>query len=1025
MRTLHIIFFSLALIGMVTAQDSVDVTFFHYTEDLPNIDVHIPGEFNGWNPSSAASLMDYDAGTQTWSKTIRLRVGGPSPLPSSNSVPGAYQYKFWFGSWFPDPLNPRNNPSDNNNSYLPINDPTIHELLPNSTAASGTVYTRFPEVSAYLFPATTTDIDTASIEVTIDGVSYTDVGTGYDPETHRFSFSVPDPLDDGEHTLTIMAFSTNGNFHDETTSFMVQADLVQFITLSAETWKDSWRIQGAIYDIDGGLNEEIDSVVLTRNWDFWTVSVAGGIIDTTLDLVNGENVFQIQAQINGDTESSENMTVLKKVEHQPVAKVTIVDAGSILILSSDGSQDPDGGSISYLWGDDPRNPESLGIQGSTANQENIPIPSTPGEYFVSLIVEDEDGELDSTKGTFYIEEDGETLDIGHLNDNPQWVKNSRIYTLFFKAFTPEGTIASAIPNLDYIAAMGFNTIWVLPVMEIPGDVDNQINIGYYIEDFMSVESSYGTDQDYKDFVAAAHDLGLKVIQDVTPNHSGNLHPFALEAAQYGDASQYWDYYQTEFIPHNTNGLGDCYTPEGIYYYCAFSDVLLNWDWRDVDARRYMTGVYEYWIEEFGIDGYRFDVYWGPHRKYGESNMGVPVRQALKHIKPDILLLGEDDGTGAGTELIYADQGGGLDVSYDFKTYFNGIKNFSFIPFSVDNLHNELDNGGYYPGENSYYLRFMESQDEERISYQYDSFVKTMPMASVILTAPGIPMVYNGQEVGWGRGMGAPGEPDLNDRRRGVIDWEFDGHDQLTPHYQKLAQIRGQFPAFSQHKKDTNDDGSVDSADESDFDRVETGQALVYSFLRPYANSNGLTMVNFHSDAQSVTVDLTAQNLKFSPEFDPDSTYWVNNHYTGTSEQVTGTSLQNFTVALDMYGTAIYTISNVEEMVVIPPLPLLASLDDSEVIGVTDFKLFQNYPNPFNPTTTLRYKLDVNADVLIRIFDINGRLVDTLVKEHQLSGSHEVTWQAKGTDGKPLNTGMYLAQIEANGSRDVIKMIHLK
>jgi len=1011
--------------GAGAAQDSVDVTFFHYTEDLPNIDVHIPGEFNGWNPSSAASLMDYDAATETWSKTIRLRVGGPNPLPSGNSVPGAYQYKFWFGSWFPDPLNPRNNPSDNNNSYLPINDPTIHELLPNSTAASGVVYTRYPEVSAYLFPAIAADIDTASIEVTIDGISYTGVGTGYDPETHRFGFTVPDPLDDGEHSLTIMAFSSNGNFHDETTTFMVQADLVQFVSRPAETWKDTWRIQGAVYDVDGGLNMEIDSVVLTRNWDFWPVSVVGGIIDTTIDLVNGDNIFQIQAHLNGNTENSENMTVLKKVEHQPVAKVTIVDAGSLLILSSDGSQDPDGGPISYLWGDDPRNPESLGIQGSTANQENISIPTTPGEYFVSLTVEDGEGEVDSTKGTFYISADGETVDIGHFNDNPQWVKNSRIYTLFFKAFTPEGTIASAIPNLDYIAAMGFNTIWVLPVMEIPGDVDNQINIGYYTEDFMSVESSYGTDQDYKDFVAAAHDLGLKVIQDVTPNHSGNVHPFALEAAQYGDASPYWDYYQTEFIPHNTNGLGDCYTPEGIYYYCAFSDVLLNWDWRDVDARRYMTGVYEYWIEEFGIDGYRFDVYWGPHRKYGEANMGVPVRQALKHIKPDILLLGEDDGTGGGTELIYADQGGGLDASYDFKTYFNGIKNFSFVSFSVENLHHELNNGGYYPGENAYYLRFMESQDEERISYQYDSFVKTMPMASVILTAPGIPMVYNGQEVGWGRGMGAPGEPDLNDRRRGVIDWEFEGRDLLTPHYQKLAQIRSQFPAFSQHKQDTNGDGGVDSGDESDFDRVETGQGLVYSFLRPYANSNGLTMVNFHGTAQSVTVDLTEQNLKFSSEFDPDSTYWVNNHYAGISEQVTGADLQALTVTLESYGTAIITISNVEEMVTIPPLPLLASLDDSEMIKVTDFKLFQNYPNPFNPSTTLRYQLDVSSEVEVKIFDVDGRLVSTLLKEHQPGGTHEISWQAEGADGKPLATGIYLAQIEANGSRDVIKMIHLK
>ena len=83
----------------------------------------------------------------------------------------------------------------------------------------------------------------------------------------------------------------------------------------------------------------------------------------------------------------------------------------------------------------------------------------------------------------------------------------------------------------------------------------------------------------------------------------------------------------------------------------------------------------YWIKEYGVDGYRFDVYWGPHRRYGEAAMGKPVRDALERIKPDILLLAEDDGTGAGTEVIYADNvfgdvNGGVDAAYDFKLYFN-------------------------------------------------------------------------------------------------------------------------------------------------------------------------------------------------------------------------------------------------------------------------------------------------------------------------------------------------------------------
>ncbi len=405
-----------------------------------------------------------------------------------------------------------------------------------------------------------------------------------------------------------------------------------------------------------------------------------------------------------------------------------------------------------MWKEDSDNPQSLGINGQTNEEVMISKPSLSGEYYLSLIVEDPDNDVDSTKTFFVVIQDSANIKIAGYADNPNWVKNANIYLLFFKAFTPAGTIQAAIANLPYIKAMGFNTIWVLPVTEVPGNIDNQINIGYNIIDFMNVESSYGTNQDYKNFVDEAHNLGLKVIQDITPNHTGREHPFAQEALLYTEYSQYWNYYQKEFIPHNDNGLGQCVTPQGIYYYCGFSDALLNYDWRDLDARNYMIDVYDHWIKEFGIDGYRFDVYWGVHRKYGESNMGIPVRNSLKDIKPDILLLGEDDGTGVGTEVLYADQNGGLDASYDFALYFNSVRDFNFTSSGVNALHSRLNNSGFHPGENSYFMRFMESQDEDRISYIYNSFEKTMPMSTVIFTAPGMPMMFNGQEVGFGKGI---------------------------------------------------------------------------------------------------------------------------------------------------------------------------------------------------------------------------------------------------------------------------------
>ncbi len=995
--------------------DSVYVTFYYHPTNTPT-NVYLPGEFNGWVTNNPISLMSFDSNTNTWYKTVKLRVGGPNPLPAPMSIPGAYQYKFNDGTWFSDPLNPRQNPNDNNNSYLFIRNPTIHYLLPNSTIAFGVVRTRFPQITTYIFPSISSGVDTGSIKVTVDGNDYQNIGSYYDQSTKKFSFTLPDPLGDGQHQLIFYAESTIGTSSADTTTFSVQANVIQFLSLPAETWKSSWEVQGAIFNQSGGFDTTITSAQIIRFDSTWTVPVTGGKLNQVIYLLEGDNKFVIKALIGSQTETSDTLNIIRDVNHLPNAQIDITQIGNSITLSGANSSDPDGQSLTYFWKEDSDNPQPLGINGQINEEIIISKPTLPGEYYLSLIVEDPDLNQDSTKTFFMVIEDSQNVKVSGYADNPQWVKDSRIYLLFFKAFTPVGTIQAAIANLPYIKAMGFNTIWVLPITEVPGNVDNQINIGYNIIDFMKVETSYGTDQDYKDFVDAAHQLGLKVIQDITPNHTGRLHPFAQEALLHGDYSQYWNYYQTQFIPHNDNGLGQCVTPQGIYYYCGFSDALLNYDWRDIDAKNYMIDVYDYWVREFGIDGYRFDVYWGVHRKYGESNMGIPVRTSLKHIKPDILLLGEDDGTGVGTEVIYADRNGGLDASYDFALYFNAIRSFNFTSSAVNTLHSQLNNSGFSPGENSYFMRFMESQDEDRISYFYNSFEKTMPMATVIFTSPGMPMMYNGQEVGFGKGINT----NLDARRRGIIDWNFGGRDMLTPHYQRIAQIRSQFPAFTQHKLDTNGDGQVTSADESDFDRITTTDGVVYSFLRPYKDSNGLTVVNFSSAGKTVTMNLTIANLKFTGGFNQGSTYWVNNLYSDQNIQVLGSELANFSVTLPAYGSAVYTIAIDEESVVLPPIPPIVSVDDELNSMPEDYNLFQNYPNPFNPSTTIRYSI-INPDLVrIKVYDILGREVATLVNEFKQAGFFEIQFNSAG-----LASGIYLYRIESGKFIQTKKMILLK
>jgi flagellar hook assembly protein FlgD len=90
-----------------------------------------------------------------------------------------------------------------------------------------------------------------------------------------------------------------------------------------------------------------------------------------------------------------------------------------------------------------------------------------------------------------------------------------------------------------------------------------------------------------------------------------------------------------------------------------------------------------------------------------------------------------------------------------------------------------------------------------------------------------------------------------------------------------------------------------------------------------------------------------------------------------------------------------------------------------------FILHQNYPNPFNPTTTIQYELPENSFVNIRIYDLKGRLVNTLVSKDQTAGYKAIKWAGVDDKGKPVSAGLYLYTIEAGDFRQTKKMVLLK
>ena len=102
------------------------------------------------------------------------------------------------------------------------------------------------------------------------------------------------------------------------------------------------------------------------------------------------------------------------------------------------------------------------------------------------------------------------------------------------------------------------------------------------------------------------------------------------------------------------------------------------------------------------------------------------------------------------------------------------------------------------------------------------------------------------------------------------------------------------------------------------------------------------------------------------------------------------------------------------------------LDEGAI--VTSLELTQNYPNPFNPSTTINYNVDASGMVSLKVYDIMGRLVRTLVEGHRSSGNlagYNVVWDGKDSQGQQVSAGLYIYSLQTPGGNMTKKMVLLK
>ena len=197
--------------------------------------------------------------------------------------------------------------------------------------------------------------------------------------------------------------------------------------------------------------------------------------------------------------------------------------------------------------------------------------------------------------------------------HPEWIKNSVMYEVNIRQYTPEGTFNAFSSHLPRLKELGVDILWLMPVHPI-GEVNRKGPMGSYysVKDYKGINPEFGTMEDFKTLVKMTHDLGMYLIIDWVPNHSSWDNPLITEHPEW----------------YEKDSLGNMFSPYD------WTDVV-QFDYDQHGLRDYMTATLKFWLEETGLDGFRFDVAHQVPLDFWEQ-----LKKDLVKNKPDILMLAE-------------------------------------------------------------------------------------------------------------------------------------------------------------------------------------------------------------------------------------------------------------------------------------------------------------------------------------------------------------------------------------------------
>lgn len=450
----------------------------------------------------------------------------------------------------------------------------------------------------------------------------------------------------------------------------------------------------------------------------------------------------------------------------------------------------------------------------------------------------------------------------------------------------KGDFRGLTARLDEIRDLGVNGLWLMPIM--PSDTYHK----YHVIDYKNIDPDYGTIEDFKTFIAEAHARGIKVITDFVINHTGNNHPWFQQASK-DPNSPYRGYYvwaDKDSIRNqlfkkvktlDSDNIRKWHAPNGDttgdHYYGYFNGLCPDLNLDNPEVRRQIVDIAKFWLEELKVDGFRMDAakhIFPDERAIDNHAFWVWFKEEMEKIKPDVYLVGEV--WSQAREVAPYLEGLPSLFNFDLGYAITDVAKAGRDSIGLVQQYKKIRD--YYKSITDDYLdaTFIKNHDQTRLLTELKGdHSKARMAAALLLTMPGTPYIYYGEEIGmlgdklstyqdefgpdafvrepyvWGAGETDPLQTSWEKSRYSndetVVPYWQQKEDpgSLLNFYRELIRLRNRTPALTY--------GDIE----------ESGMYIeeVVTFKRKHENEELLVLHNV-SDVE-VSVSLPAQLARFS------------------------------------------------------------------------------------------------------------------------------------------------------------------